>query len=59
MILTEIKHLNVRISEFEEPIFDQNILPIFITPLILKEVEIRKKSKHKIETLNPEKKIKF
>lgn len=59
MILTEIKHLNVRISEFEEPIFDQNILPIFITPLILKEVEIRKKSKHKIETLNPEKKLNF
>jgi len=43
MILTEIKHLNVQISEFEEPIFDQNILPVFITPLILKEVEAKKK----------------
>jgi len=43
MILTEIKHLNVRISEFEDPIFDKNILPVFITPLILKEVEARKK----------------
>ena len=59
MILTEIKHLNVRISEFEEPIFDKNILPVFITPLILKEVEARKKSKHKIETLNPAKKLNF
>lgn len=59
MILTEIKHLNVRISEFEDPIFDNNILPVFITPLILKEVEARKKSKHKIETLNPEKKLTF
>jgi hypothetical protein len=59
MILTEIKHLNVRISEFEDPIFDKNILPVFITPLILKEVEARKKSKHKIETLNPDKKLNF
>jgi len=59
MILTEIKHLNVRISEFEEPIFDKNILPVFITPFILKEVAARKKSKYKIETLNPEKKLTF
>jgi len=59
MIITEIKHLNVRISEFEEPVFDANILPIFITPLILKEVDARKKSKYKIETLNPEKKLTF
>lgn len=59
MILTEIKHLNVRISEFEEPIFDKNILPVFITPLILKEVAARKRSKYKIETLNPEKKLTF
>jgi len=59
MIITEIKHLNVRISVFEDPIFDENILPVFITPLILKEVEARKKSKYKIETLNPEKKLTF
>jgi len=59
MIITEIKHLNVRISEFEDPIFDDNILPVFTTPLVLKEVEARKKSKYKIETLNPEKKINF
>jgi len=59
MIITEIKNLNVRISEFEEPIFDKNILPVFITPLILKEVAARKKSKYKIETLNPEKKLTF
>ena len=61
MILTEIKikHLKVRISEFEEPIFDKNILPIFTTPLILKEVAARKRSKYKIETLNPEKKLTF
>jgi Mitochondrial ribosomal protein (VAR1) len=61
MILTEIKikDLNVRISEFEDPIFDKNILPIFTTPLILKEVAARKRSKYKIETLNPEKKLTF
>lgn len=59
MIITEIKHLNVRISEFEDPIFDDNILPVFTTPLVLKEVEARKKSKYKIETLNPEKKLTF
>jgi len=59
MIITEIKHLNVRISVFEDPIFDANILPIFKTPLILKEVAARKKSKYKIETLNPEKKLTF
>lgn len=59
MIITEIKHLNVRISEFDEPVYDAKILPIFITPLILKEVEARKKSKYKIETLNPEKKLNF
>jgi hypothetical protein len=59
MIITEIKHLNVRISEFEDPIFDKNILPVFITPLILKEVAARKRSKYKIETLNPEKKLTF
>ena len=43
MILTEIKikHLKVRISEFEDLIFDKNILPIFTTPSILKEVEAR------------------
>ena len=59
MIITEIKHLNVRISEFEDSIFDENILPVFSTPLILKEVAARKKSKYKIETLNPEKKLTF
>lgn len=61
MILTEIKikDLNVRISEFEDPIFDKNILPVFTTPLILKEVAARKRSKYKIETLNPEKKLTF
>lgn len=61
MILTEIKikDLNVRISEFEDPIFDKNILPVFTTPLILKEVSARKRSKYKIETLNPEKKLIF
>lgn len=59
MIITEIKHLNVRISEFEDPIFDKNILPVFITPLILKEVEARKRGKYKIETLNPDKKLTF
>ena len=59
MVITEIKHLNVRISQFEDNIFDKNILPIFTTPLILKEVDARKKSKYKIETLNPEKKLNF
>ena len=59
MVITEIKHLNVRISHFEDYIFDKNILPIFTTPLILKEVDARKKSKYKIETLNPEKKLTF
>ena len=59
MILTEIKHLNVQISEFEEPIYDQNILPIFITPLILKEVEARKQSKYRIQTLNLNKKLNY
>jgi len=61
MILTEIKikDLKVRISEFEDPIFDKNILPVFTTPLILKEVAARKRSKYKIETLNPEKKLTF
>lgn len=59
MIITEIKQLNVRISEFEDPIFDNNILPVFTTPLILKEVDARKKSKYKIETLNPNKKLTF
>jgi hypothetical protein len=59
MIITEIKHLNVRISIFEDPIFDKKILPIFTTPLILKEVEARQKSKYKIETLNPENKLNF
>lgn len=59
MIITEIKKLNVRISVFEDPVFDENILPVFTTPLILKEVAARKKSKYKIETLNPEKKLTF
>ena len=59
MIITEIKHLNVRISEFEDNIIDENILPIFTTPLILKEVAARKKSKYNIETLNPERKLNF
>lgn len=59
MVITEIKHLNVRISQFEDNIFDKNILPIFTTPLILKEVDARKKSRYKIETLNPEKKLTF
>ena len=45
MIITEIKHLNVRISEFEDNIIDDNILPIFTTPLIIKEVEARKRGK--------------
>lgn len=59
MIITEIKHLNVRISEFEDNIIDDNILPIFATPLILKEVAARKRSKYNIETLNPERKLTF
>ena len=59
MIITEIKHLNVRISEFEDNIIDDNILPIFTTPLIIKEVEARKRGKYKIETLNPERKLTF
>ena len=59
MTITEIKHLNVRISQFENINFDDRLLPIFTTPLILKEVDARKKSKYKIETLNPEKKLTF
>ena len=61
MIISEIKikHLKVRISEFEDLIFDKNILPIFTTPSILKEVDERKLNKYKIETLNPQKKLTF
>ena len=61
MIITElkIKNLKVRISEFEELIFDKNILPIFTTPAILKEVDAKKINKYKIETLNSQKKLTF
>ena len=59
MIITEIKHLNVRISEFEDPIFNKKILPMFSIPQILKEIAAKKNSKYKIETLNPEKKLTF
>jgi hypothetical protein len=61
MIITEIKikHLKVRISEFEDLVFDKNILPIFTTPSILREVDTKKLSKYKIETLNPQKKLTF
>ena len=61
MIITEIKikHLKIRISEFEDLIFDKNILPMFTTSSILKEVEAKKISKYKIETLNPNKKLTF
>ena len=61
MIISEIKikHLKVRISEFEELIFDKNILPIFTTPAILKEVDAKKINKYKIETLNSQKKLTF
>jgi len=61
MIITEIKikHLKIRISEFEDLIFDKNILPMFTTSSILKEVDAKKISKYKIETLNPNKKLNF
>lgn len=61
MIITEIKfkHLKVRISEFEELIFDKNILPIYTTPTILKEVDARKTNKYRVETLNPNKNLNF
>jgi hypothetical protein len=61
MIITEIKikDLKVRISEFEDLIFDKNILPIFTTPSILREVDAKKLNKYKIETLNPQKKLTF
>ena len=55
----KIKHLKVRISEFEDIIFDKNILPIFTTSSLIKEVESRKSSIYNIETLNPNKKLTF
>lgn len=63
MIITEIEfkdlHLKVRISEFEELVYDKKILPMYINPTLLKEVLARKSNKYRVETLNPNNNVNF
>ena len=44
----QVKQLKVRISEFEEIVFDKNILPLFTTSSKIKDVEAKKISIYNI-----------